>query len=219
MNYLDWRYGRLEHITRPFEAEVAGMLTNQLGTLRTLYRGGEFDLRRLQAIIREIKDETDLVVIDHLNYVDTVDPNENRGFKDIIKAIRDVALEISKPVIAIAHVRKGDRKTDTLVPNEEDFHGTSDVPKIATKAIMIAPAFKIVNDVPFLLNTFMRAVKCRPDGERTRYCGLVAYNARTGTYEEQFRLGRLTNLDTEFEELPPDKFPPWTEDYDAEVLS
>jgi len=207
MNYLDWRYGRLEDVTATWEALAQELLAERFATLYTYYRHGKFGAADLEQLILEVESETDLVVLDHLHYVDSDDPNENRGYKLVVKKIRDVALRIGKPVLIVAHVRKSDRRQEVLIPNEEDFHGTSDVPKIATKAVMLAPAFDRPSNVPYVWNTYMRITKCRPDGERTRFVGVVPYNARLGNYEDRFVLGRLKNNDQEFEEVPDDELP------------
>lgn len=217
MNYLDWRYGRLEDITGPFEGSAQAILETRVATLYTRYREGDFNAEKLAAVIEDVKDATDLVVIDHLHYVDTDDANENRGYKHIVKTIRDVALRIGRPVVVVAHIRKGDRRAGALVPDCDEFHGTSDVPKISTKAITLAPASDQPHDKPSFSNTYMRAAKCRPDGERTRYCGLVGYNHKFGVYEETFSLGRLMNADTHFEPLENEKYPPWAEHKPSEV--
>jgi hypothetical protein len=201
MNYLDWRYGRLQDVTGPFESQAQVALMRQMGTLYTLYRRGHFGPKQLQERILEVRDVTDLVIVDHLHYVDSDDANENRAYKDIVKTIRDSALEIGKPVIVVAHVRKSDRRAEPLIPGIEDFFGTSDIPKIATKAIMIAPADDRPSRAPHIFNTYMRISKCRPDGARLRYVGVVPYNAQLGIYEDSFELGRLTNNEQEFEEI------------------
>lgn len=144
LNYLDWLGGKLDDITGPFEARVEQMLVEQLPTLYTYYKTGDFTADTLVKAFKSVEGETDLIVLDHLHYVDSADSNENRGFKIITKKLRDVALQIGRPVLCVAHVRKGERGSDQLVPTIEDFHGTSDVPKIATKAIMLAPAYGYV---------------------------------------------------------------------------
>ena len=59
------------------------------------------------------------------------DPNENRAVKNIVKRIRDVSLAIGVPVIVVAHLRKKDRIPRPLAPDLDDFHGASDITKIA----------------------------------------------------------------------------------------
>lgn len=214
LNYLDWYAGRLDDICAEYEREVTPMLVEQFSTLRTFYRARDFTGEQMVKLMTEIAADTDLIILDHLHYVDTTDPNENAGFKRIVKQLRDTALDIGKPVIVVAHVRKAERaKTQrTLVPALEDFHGSSDIPKIATKALMVAPA-PLPEDrrSSHLFPTYMRAVKCRPDGGRTRYVGLVQFDARHAGYQRDFRLGLpVPGKDGEqFQTLGVSDWPAW----------
>lgn len=141
LNYLDWLGGKIDEITAPFEDRSEQQLVRELSTLQTYYKHGDFTAKTLVDSFKAIEGETDLVVLDHLHYVDSSDANENRGFKIITKAIRDAALQMKRPVLCLAHIRKGERGSEQLVPSLDDFHGSSDVPKISTKAVMLAPAY------------------------------------------------------------------------------
>lgn len=208
MNYLDWSDGRLEDIVGGYEAEVNAELAQSFGTLHTYYRERDFTMADLERNALAVQDKLDLLILDHLHYVDIDDTNENRGLKSITKRIRDLALMMSKPVICVAHVRKSDRKSKQLVPSIEDFHGSSDIAKIATKAVMLAPAPNDT-DTPNLWPTYMAIRKCRPDGSRARYTGTVMFNSRTSLYEGDFILGRLKNADEAWEQVDNSKLPHW----------
>jgi DnaB-like helicase C terminal domain len=213
LNYLDWYAGRLDDITRHVEDGIERTLSEAFKTLFTYYRGRDFNAEQIERLFLAIQDQTDLIILDHLHYVDSDDPNENRGYKIIVKKIRDAALSIGKPVIVVAHVRKGDRRVAQLLPSVEDFHGTSDVPKIATKAVMIAraDADEQPEATPHLINTYMAAVKCRAEGSRTRHIGMVAFNAKKNGYEPEFMLGRAkTEKGAErFDAIAIAKWPHW----------
>lgn len=218
LNFLDWYTGKLDHITRPYEAAADVALKQTMRSLETYYKAGDFTAEHFEALVREIAPRTELIILDHLHYVDSDDANENRGFKAIVKRIRDLALEIGKPVIAVAHVRKGDRKSPRVVPALEDFHGTSDVPKIATKAIMLAPAYdrraedESGNECPWLWPTYIAATKCRFDSVRTRYVGLVNYDARLGRYVDEFDLGRVNPTGEKWDAIDAANYPEWAKE-------
>lgn len=209
LNYMDWYMGRLDDMTKRHEATVDKILAEQLTKLHTLYRVSDFTVKQLEEKFDEIANETDLVVIDHLHYIDTPDPNENRGYKVIIKRVRDLALNLGKPVIVVAHLRKSDRHRPTLVPETDDFHGTSDIPKMATKAIMLAPARDQPSGARHIWNTYIAPVKCRIEGGRAKYVALVPFDATTNSYQDTFVLGQIINNGTEFEPLEHDKLPAW----------
>jgi len=209
INYLDWYAGKLEAITGKYEADADELLAKRYGTLRTFYPRGDFTADDLVKAFLAIQDETDLIILDHIHMVDYDDANENRGIKAIVKKLRDVALDVGKPVVVVAHLRKTDRRSKYIVPDLDDFHGTSDLVKLVTKAVIIAPAHDQETGHGHLWNTYIHPAKCRSEGSRTRYIGLVPFNVRTGRYESAFELGRGINNGEEFELLKDEKTPSW----------
>lgn len=209
MNYLDWYAGDLDDITGPFEEYADRQLSTRFQTLHTFYRSKAFYAERFEELMNEIKDETDLVILDHLHFVDSDDSNDLRGYKAITKKIRDSALALGKPVVVVAHLRKSDRRSERIVPDEEDFHGTSDVPKMATKAVLLAPAFDLDSGDPCLWPTYINPAKCRPDGSRSRYVGRVMFDARSGKYLDDFELGKMSLGGDKFEIADASKLPAW----------
>jgi hypothetical protein len=209
IRYLDWYMGRLDRELGYFEAHADEQLATALESLHTFYRLDSFTTDDFCRLFEEIRPDTDLVVLDHLHYVDTDDENENRGYKRTVKQISDTAKRAGKPVIVVAHVRKGDRRFEPLVPSIEDFHGSSDVPKIATKAVMLAAAYDIPNPQPFLWNTYMQVSKCRLDGSLTRYAAVTQYDTRLNSYADNYTLGRLTEGGRAFAHLTAAEMPAW----------
>jgi len=210
IRYLDWYMGRLDEELASFEPVADMEMRRVARTLSTFYRLDSFTGADFVKQLDAIKDTTDLVILDHLHYVDSADDNENRGYKNTVKQIRDAALRSGKPVIVVAHVRKTDRKNETLVPTIEDFHGSSDIPKIATKAIMLAPAYDVPPPEPHLWPTYMQIPKCRLDSSLARFVSLVTFNARTNSYEKQYALGRATDGGKTFTGIQSKDVPPWS---------
>lgn len=213
LNYLDWYTGKLDSFCGgDIDAEIERRIVRDYRNLHTYYKTGAFDADELSRLLLAIQDQTDLVLIDHLHYIDIADDaTETRGVRDIVKRIRDVSLNLGKPVIVVAHLRKTDKRTQALIPDIDDFHGSSDITKIATKCILIAPAFNEQADQPHLWPTYIQAVKCRAEGSRAKYGAMVNFNARKSQYEPKYILGRFNSMATEFEEVKPDKLPHWAE--------
>lgn len=210
LNYIDWYAGRLERvIDKRIEDQIAAVVAQKFGTMHTLYKRGSFGVEDLKRVLLDIKDDTDIAIVDHLQYVDVDDDNENRGVKGIVMTMRDLSLVLGKPLFVVAHLRKRDRRGQQLVPELEDFHGTSDTPKISTKAIMIAPARDQQSNESHLFPTYIYAPKCRMDGSRTRYCALIHWNARKQSYQDEYVLGRLSFGLDEFEPIPNKEMPTW----------
>lgn len=211
VNVLDWFKGEFDQELDWYEKRAEAEMVRAYPSLFVRYKGVEaFDKETLARLFLDVASETDLVIIDHLHYVDSDDPNENRGTKAIVQRIRDLQNKHGKPVLLIVHVRKADRarKSAQLIPHIEDIHGTSDAGKIATKAIMIAPAYDQTS-TPGLAPTYIEPSKCRADGSRTRFVGLVPYNFRTGRYEQAFELGRLSDDRSKFLFVKDEDLPAW----------
>ena len=84
----------------------------------------------------------ELIIIDHLDYLDRDNPNEsdNAHITELMKSIR-TAQEIGSAVVAFSHLRKPMGNVENLVvPNENEFIGSSNKVKQATQVIMFAPA-------------------------------------------------------------------------------
>ncbi len=207
MNYLDWYAGELEDITGPLESMAQAIVDKRFATMHTFYRTQDFYASHFEKAVREVENDTDLIVLDHLQYVDSPEPNENKAYKEIVKRIRDMAIVFSKPIMVVAHLRKGERKNAALVPNEDDFYGSSDVPKMATKAFIIAEDRATDTGDPCLWSTFIAPVKCRLESARTRYIGRVNFDIRSGRYVDDFEVGNIVG--DRFEITDTRKLPRW----------
>jgi replicative DNA helicase len=211
IRYLDWYQGRLEdELGQYSDLAEAEMRDSVAKNLHTYYRVDSFTSEDFAAQLAKIATDTDLVILDHLHYVDHAeDENENKGYKRIVKQIRDSALRLGKPVIVVAHVRKADRKFTGLVPDVEDFHGSSDIGKIATKAVTLAPDFTTIHEDPSLWSTFIHVAKCRQDNAVTRYVAKCNFNTRTDSYQDLYSLGRLVDNGREYRALSEKETPAW----------
>lgn len=212
IRFLDWYQGRLEDVLGEYsEIAETEMRETVAKNLHTYYRIDSFTSEDFAIQLARIADETDLVILDHLHYVDhAADETENKGYKRIVKQIRDSALKLGKPVMVVAHVRKADRKFTGLVPDVEDFHGSSDIGKMATKAITLAPDFdrEGITD-PSLWSTFIHVAKCRQDNSVTRYVAKCNFNTRTDSYQESYTMGRLIDSGREYAALEEQEMPAW----------
>ncbi len=209
MNYADWMLGNCEHVCADMNSAADHRVLSELGGLRTYYRGARFDHEDLRNAIMAIHEQTDLIIIDHLHYIDSdSDDNEARGLGDTVKAIRDVSLRIGRPILLVAHLRKRDTRGKQIVASLDDFHGSSNIVKICTQAIAIEAARSIVGAKWHLAPTFMTVLKDRRAGAT----GLVAvtnFDRRTKGYCDEYTLGRIVKGGTEWEEIERADVPKW----------
>lgn len=204
LSYRKYYYGRLAPEFDLYIKAAERQLLERLKTLTTIYREREFMVDDLQRYLLMLKDRTDLVVIDHLNYFDFDEKNdkqnENKAVTDIVKKIRDLALISGLPIILVAHIKKQDKRFKSLIPEIEDFHGTSNISKIATKAILLAPDPGLP-DNPKRIATYFRVAKFRVDSSSTRYIARCEFNTLRNRYEDDFDLGHLVDQGKTFQAI------------------
>jgi hypothetical protein len=208
INYPDWYRGKLEDVFGKHNEKADRILADQYRNLFTYYRGSKFDHDDIKRLFLAIQSDAELIILDHLHYVDIDDENENRGFKKTVKMIRDVALGIGRPVILVVHLRKRDLRARAIVPDIEMIHGSSDIAKICTRAIMLAPARSMQNVKPHLSNTFFSVPKDRVGGT-TGLVALCTFERGLRRYHPGYMLGRASADGTEFEPLTQEQIPRW----------
>ncbi len=197
-----------------FEDRVEAEVGKQYAAMRTLYRGRNFSQGDLMAVIARVHQEggADLVILDHLHYVDDLkDETENRSQKLLVQGIRDIGIATGIPIVVVAHLRKADRFGKKLVPALDDFHGSSDIAKVATKAIILASAPEMAGVGGYLWSTYFTCPKDRTDGGTKNFVGLLTFDSRRGEYQEDYKLGRLTDGGETWKELEPNEVPHWAE--------
>lgn len=221
LNFTDWLLGRCTEVEGldALEAEVDTWMLNHLSGLRTFYRGKHFDASDLASAVDSIHRDVDLIVVDHLHYVDTnADDNEHRALGETVKTIRDVSLRIGKPILLVAHLRKRDPRTKQLVPTLDDFHGSSNITKIATQVITIERAADIDAPKWWLSPTFMSVLKDRRAGT-TGLVALTHFDRRSRTYSDDYTLGRMIKGGTDWEPLKTGEAPRWARGHKQQEIN
>lgn len=206
MNYTDWYHGKLEPMCAQFNSWADEQILQRLSTLQTYYRGSKFTAHDLQKAIMAVYERSQLIVIDHLHYVDSDDDNEARALGDTVKTIRDVSLRIGVPILLVAHLRKRDQRAKQIIATLDDFHGSSNVVKIATQVIAIEAAHCVESDKWYMAPTFMSVLKDRRGGA-CRLSAVCMFDKRTNGYASDYRLGKISG--SEWEEIAPHDVPRW----------
>lgn len=205
-NYPDWYRGRFEHDLADLDAEADQVIRERYGTLATYYRGPKFDHEDIRRLLLAEQDNTDLIVLDHLHYVDVEDDNEHRGLREIMMTIRNTALLVGLPVILVVHLRKKERGSKALTPSMDDIHGSSDIAKVCTHAVMLEPAYTQPSHRPGYSNTFFVVPKDRGGGA-SQLVALCPFDWRSKSYGANYTLGRDHN--GKFEPLGTNEVPFW----------
>lgn len=187
ITFTNWLLGKLNAELSRYDDEADKFCETAFRDLNILYKADRFGINDLIEAVVSSSSQTDLMIIDHVHYFDFDDDNENRAIKQIAKTVRTLALEEQKPIILVAHLRKRDRNNEELVPGLDEFHGSSDLYKIATKVITFSPG-KLTEDGTY--ETFFRVPKNRLDGGVTRFIGKEFFSPRKGGYEKgKYQLG------------------------------
>lgn len=191
--------------------DIQNKLRTTLQTLEVYERDEEFTIEDFKNGMMLTSESADVIIVDHIHHFDLESPNEFAEMKKIIKQIRDLSLRYNKAIILIAHFRKADRKTIQIVPDMEEFYGSSEISKEATQVITLAPYEEKPGDA-FYTNgcpTLFRICKLRIDGSVLRYVGKHHFHSPTKTYDKNFVLARLISSGKEIQELEKDEYPSW----------
>jgi len=209
-DYLKWAHGKQESFLSKYypEAEKEIRAFRDLIDIRD---GGEpFGLEDFTKVFVQAAraDGAQLVILDHLHYMDHGDEDDNRGYKKALMKMQELIKDHGVPVILVAHIRKRDRKAKVVAPGMEDIHGSSDIFKMVTKMISIAKA-PAEHGGKTRWPTYMRTAKCRYGGARDQYVGICVFDVTTNSYETSYEVGQLSYLEDEVEILAPTERPHW----------
>ena len=149
----------------------------------------------------------DLVIIDHLQYFSLdKDDNEITEITKILRTVKDLVDKSNFPIILVSHLRK--KGKDRGLPGVDDFYGSSNIPKIATTAITIAPDTKNDDLHNGIFPTYFRVVKSRI-GLRPNYAMLCNFNLAKRTYEDKYKIVKLDIMGNILPELAYNQLPKW----------
>ena len=143
----------------------------------------------------------ELIIIDHLDYLDRDDPNEsdNAHITELMKSIR-TAQELGSAVVAFSHLRKPMGNVENLVvPNENEFIGSSNKVKQATRVIMFAPANE--GDAEHGYGTWCCIRKNRVGGIKNQAAKLFFMPA-TETYKDAYAIYTINYAGTKASNEP-----------------
>ncbi len=187
------------------EAQAIKIFIEKYKTGFVQYKADKYDIYDLIETVTYASDQVDLIIIDHVHYFDfTEDLNDNKAIKQIAQTARQLALENNKPLILVAHLRKTDKFNKELAPDMDEFHGSSDLAKIATKIITIAPG-KDIRDGSY--ETFLRIPKNRFNGSSSKLAARVFFSQKGEGYEDSYELGWANQ--EEFKPIDQAAYPRW----------
>lgn len=148
------------------------------------------------------KHQVDLIIIDHLQYFNLSNPSKELMEQgEILKKVNEICHGYSIPVILVSHLRK--KEKDRGLPNQEDFYGTSNTPKMSSLAITMT-SNPSLDGIKY--PTFFRFVKSRTKIP-SNYALLCDYDIKKNGYSETYTCHRLKSDSPIVEPLKPNEMP------------
>ena len=185
MNEFKIDYEALEKAEKIVEERYSGkyIVNRQLGYTKEKLK---------EDMIKAVKGGKELIILDHIDYVDKDNPNADdiTFMTDLMKTIRALQDEYKVAVVALSHLRKPTyRNTSVIIPNENEFIGSSNKSKEATVVILISPDddgnIKRMDDN--LKGTWFCIRKLRGGGINNK-CAKLIYDRRTDEYMDSYEL-------------------------------
>lgn len=180
-NFKHWRVGKYPELDHYYGEALESV--DNFKNLNIYYREKDFGIEEFVRITMSIKEQADLIIVDHIHYFDLDGTNENRALSDTIKKMRDIALLTGVPIIVLAHLRKGANVNYKLVPDLDDFMGSSDLTKVCTKGLIISPG-SAENDQ--YARTLLYFPKFRGFSQPSRYLFACNYDIYANKYQDQY---------------------------------
>ena len=208
--FKKWLYGYYGTELEEYENAAVSESKINFSNLNLFTKSDDFNITTLVEKITMNCRDSDLIIVDHVHYFDFEDQNENTALKDIAKMARTLALENEKPIVLVGHMRKKDKFNKDFAPSMEEFHGSSDLFKIATKVLTFASGK--VEEMSGDCETFFRICKDRTDGSVTKYMGRIFFSPRKANYDAEYTIGwdsQTRERDKEFEPLTNNAYPKW----------
>ncbi|MBO7696934.1 MAG: AAA family ATPase [Methanobrevibacter sp.] len=187
-------YDSLERAEKEVQAELNGKYI--------ITRQPQYTIEKLKRdMVKACEDGCNLLIIDHLDYVDKDNPSENdvSHITDLMRTIRGLQDSFKVAVVAVSHLRKPENsRVQIKIPNENEFIGSSNKAKEATIVIMFAPDddgnVASVNDR--LKRTWCCIRKNRFGGTDNK-CANLLFNTEKGMYDDKYEIHSVNYLGTE----------------------
>lgn len=177
MDYLNTKIGNRLHMYHAEEDFTLTKFKNSLGWFRK-ERPGEHLMNQFL--------DVDLIIIDHLQYFTLENPmNELSETTEILREVKRITEHQKIPVLLISHLRKKEKNRG--LPNLEDLFGTSNIGKICSQCIVLAPSYTDVDYYNDIYPTFFRFVKSRT-GLKSSFAILSDFHFRSGQYDSRYKL-------------------------------
>lgn len=200
----NWKLTLREFASYQFEPDIFALeecekyARKEYENIQLINRQKDYTIENLKNdIINAVENEnSSLVIIDHVDYLDKFDnETEITHITNLMKSIRNAQYAFKVPVIAISHLRKaGNSKLNAIVPNMDEFIGSSNKVKESTVVIMLAPDDESNMQSQNNLKATWCCVRKLRMGGIDNQAAKIFYNQKTGGYEGNYTLYKVSFL-------------------------
>lgn len=203
----DFKAGQFEQNEQALKMAFAQAFKTYEG-INIIYNTGDYKIEDLHNDIIKAanKTQSDLLIVDHLDYLDKDNPSESEltHITKLVKEIRDTQRVNHIPIIGVSHLRKPPtlgKQAPIIVPSVDEFIGSSNKYKQATGAILLAPDdeenYATQNN---LKSTWCCVRKLRMGGIDNRAAKLI-FDTKTGQYKDEYTLYGVNYAGTKVNKL------------------
>lgn len=204
-DYRKWRMNLIKDpLVRAIETDCMNIFKEKIQNNLKLHQDpkGISITGFIKEIDQFLNKNTDLILIDHLQYFNLHQPKEEMTEQSqILKKVNEICHVNNIPVILISHLRKKDKERG--LPNQEDFYGTSNIPKMSSLSITISSEN---SEDGIIYPTYFRFVKTRTKIS-PNFALRSDFNIITGKYSEEYYCYTLYNDKLSENPLTIDKLP------------
>ena len=152
------------------------------------------------------KEDSKLVIIDHVDYLDKTISGESEveHITKVIRPIREAQYTFKVPVIAISHLRKpAFCKDDIKIPSVDEFIGSSNKVKEATCVVMLAPDEETNLQQQTRIKATWCCIRKLRMGGVDNTAARIFFDTTTGQYKEDYTIFKVNYTGTKVEPLRP----------------
>lgn len=210
ISYRNFRHGLLCDEMLKYGSAIDEQFVARFKNLHTKYPSTSYTWLDLAADFKEARESGfEAIFLDHIHFMDTMNgKDDNDGLTRIIKEMRRLNLEYGIPVITAAHLRKD---FDKLVPTKDDYHGTSNISKVATICVLLAKDPTGFDPVSGMQKTFIFVDKARTGGFGN-LTGIQWYSTEEQKYKDHVAIGWIAPDYKTVSFLDRAKYPKWVKD-------
>lgn len=152
--------------------------------------------------------DLDLIVIDHLQYFSLEqEESEIAEITNILRQVKKVTDNYRIPVVLISHLRK--KSKDRGLPDQQDFYGSSNIPKISNTSITITPKINAEDFHNQIYPTWFRIVKSRI-GVRSSLAMLAEFDGKKKEYFDKYSVYKINSEGySSNDPMPESELPKW----------